>query len=241
MIESGRIAKYSIDRRLGTGGLAEVFKCHLVGIGGFDKTVVVKRILPHLAEDDDFVAMFLDEARIAANLNHPNIVQVYEIAQDEDGTPYIAMEFVRGPTFAQVIRSACKAGDLKISSMAKIVMGAAQGLDYAHHAKGANGEPLHIVHRDVSPHNIMVSLDGVTKVLDFGVARADGRLPHTRGGAVKGKARFMAPEMLTDPNGPLDGRADVFSLGVCLYVATVGAWPFNGNNDTAIKIGRAHV
>lgn len=234
MTDTGRIAKYVIERRLGTGGMAEVFKCRLTGIGGFDKVLVVKRILPHLAEDEEFVAMFLDEARIAANLNHPNVVHIFEIGQDNDGSPYIAMEFVRGPTFAQIIRTACKTERIDIAKMVRIVIGAAQGLEYAHNAKGSTGEPLQIVHRDVSPHNIMVSLEGVTKILDFGVARADGRLSSTRGAAVKGKARFMAPELLMGQAEAIDRRADVFSLGVCLYMATTGAWPFNGASDALI-------
>lgn len=233
MTDSDRIAKYAIIRRLGTGGMAEVFKCHFEGIGGFDKVVVVKRILPHLAEDEEFVSMFLDEARIAANLNHPNVVQIYEIDQDDDGRPYIAMEFVKGPTFSQLIRAAFKAGPAPVARMVKIIIGAAMGLDHAHNAAAPDGSPLNIVHRDVSPHNVMVSVDGIPKILDFGVARANGRLTHTRSGAVKGKARFIAPELLKDPDA-LSPRADVFSLGVCLYAATTGAYPFEGQTENEI-------
>ncbi len=228
------ISKYAILQRLGTGGMAEVFKCRLSGIGGFDKVVVVKRILPHLMEDEAFVSMFLDEARIAANLAHPNIVQVYEIAQDDDGTPFIAMEYVRGPTLSQVIRGAVKAGDLHPGRMAKLVAGVALGLDSAHNARGPDGAPLNIVHRDISPQNILVSLDGCPKVLDFGVAKADGRLTHTQGGVLKGKVRFMAPEQILDPAAELDRRADVFSLGVCLYICLTGKMPFSGDNDVQV-------
>ncbi len=228
------ISKYAIVQRLGTGGMAEVFKCRLSGVGGFEKTVVIKKILPHLMEDESFVSMFLDEARIAANLTHPNIVQVFEIAQDDDGTPFIAMEYVRGPTLSQLIKKAAKEGGLSAPRFARLIAGAALGLEYAHNARGPEGAPLNIVHRDISPQNIIVSIDGTPKILDFGVAKADGRLTHTQGGVVKGKLRFMAPEQIRDPNGDLDRRADVFALGVCLYVSTTGHLPFSGDSDVHI-------
>ncbi len=228
------ISKYAVVQRLGTGGMAEVFQCRLSGIGGFDKVMVVKRILPHLVQDEAFVAMFLDEARIAANLTHPNVVQVFEIAQDDDGTPFIAMEYVRGPTLSQLLRAAARAGQLHIGRMVKLLIGAAQGLDCAHQARGPDGQPLNIVHRDISPQNILVSFDGVPKVLDFGVAKADGRQAQPQGAAFKGKVRFMAPELILDPHGEFDRRADIFSLGVCLYVCTTGRLPFSGDTDVHI-------
>lgn len=229
-----KISKYTVLNRLGTGGMAEVFKCRLSGVGGFEKLVVVKRILPHLVEDEAFVRMFLDEARIAANLNHPNIVQVYEIAQDDDGTPFIAMEFVRGPTLSQLVRKVIRAGDVHLGRLARLIGGAAAGLDYAHNARGPDGKPLHIVHRDVSPQNTLVSTDGVAKILDFGVAKAEGRLSQTQGAVMKGKLRYMAPEVVASGGARVDRRTDVFSLGVCLYVATTGKMPFDGPDDTAV-------
>jgi serine/threonine-protein kinase len=223
-----RFGKYLITRRLGIGGMAEVFLCRLPGIGGFDKAVVVKRILPDLIEDPNFVDMFLDEARVAANLNHPNIAQVFEI-DHIDQVPYIAMEYVQGPSLSQLLKGARKVKKLHVGHVAKLLSGAAAGLHYAHNARDSDGQPLQIVHRDVSPQNILVSLDGVTKLVDFGVARARGRLATTEAGTIKGKIRYMAPEQVLGKE--FDSRADIFAFGVCLYFATTGQYPFVGEND----------
>lgn len=234
MPAQSNISRFTVLQRLGTGGMAEVFLCRQSGIGGFGKLVVIKRILPHLVEDASFVSMFLDEARIAANLSHPNIVQVFEIDQDPRGIPYIVMEYVRGPSFAQVIREATARDALHAGCMVRLLEGAAKGLDHAHHAHDAAGRPLHIVHRDVSPHNILVSAEGAAKVADFGIAKADGRLTHTQAGIVKGKVRYTAPEVLEDPEHGAQPCADVFSLGVCAYQALTGQLPFTGADEQAV-------
>ncbi len=222
-------------QRVGAGGMAEVFKCRLSGIGGFDKVVVVKRILPHLAGDPSFVKMFLDEARIAANLNHPNIVQIYEIDQ-ADGVPFIAMEYVRGPPVSLLMDRVQGRERLAPAwgHFAKAYAGVCAGLAYAHDAVDAQGQPLGIVHRDVSPQNVVVTLDGMPKLLDFGVAKARGRLSTTATGTLKGKLRYMAPEQIRAQDGTLDRRADVYAVGVCLYAATTGVLPFDGESEVQV-------
>ncbi|MBL8923053.1 MAG: protein kinase [Myxococcaceae bacterium] len=226
--------RFTVLQRLGAGGMAEVFKCRQRGLGGFEKVVVLKRILPHLVSEESFVTMFLDEARIAANLSHPNIVQTFEITSDANGVPYIVMEYVDGPSLAQLLKRAREVNALDLRHVARLLEGACRGLHSSHHANDAQGRPLHLIHRDISPQNILVTLDGVAKVADFGVARAEGRITHTQSGVVKGKLRFTAPEMLADPDNTRDPRTDVFSLGVCLYLACTGQTPFNGSTDLKV-------
>ncbi len=226
-----RFGKYVISCKLGMGGMAEVFLCRLPGIGGFDKAVVVKRILPDLIEDANFMEMFLDEARVAANLTHTNIVKVYEIDQI-DQVPYIAMEYVRGPSLSRILKESRKRKLFHIGHFAKIMSGACEGLHYAHQARDPEGHPLQIVHRDVTPQNILVALEGVTKLVDFGVARARGRLAVTQEGMIKGKLRYMAPEQIK--RSQYDHRADIFSLGVCLYLGSTGRHPFDGDNEVEV-------
>ncbi len=231
---SSSLDRFTVLERLGAGGMAEVFKCRQAGLGGFEKLVVLKRILPHLVQEEAFVSMFLDEARIAANLSHPNIVQTYEITADPRGVPYIVMEYVRGASLAELVKEARRREQVDLRHLARLVEGAARGLHHAHHATDSNGKPLHIIHRDISPHNVLVSLEGVAKLADFGVARAEGRITHTQSGVLKGKIRFTAPELLVDPDGPSDPRTDVFSLGVTLYAVTTGQLPFNGSTDLKV-------
>lgn len=232
-VEVQRFGKYEVLCKIGTGGMAEIFKCRLSGIGGFDKVVVVKRMLPELLEDKDLVHMFLDEARIAANLSHPNIVQIYEIDQLGE-TPYIAMEYARGPTLSKVIHESWKQHKPCARIVAKVLSEIAGALSHAHNAVDHDGMPLNIVHRDVTPHNIVVSTEGVAKLLDFGVAKAAGRLSHTNAGGIKGKFRYMAPEQLRTDNVKVDGRADVFAMGVCLYLAATGSHAYPARNEIAV-------
>ncbi len=232
-MSEARFGKFEVVGFLGRGGMAEVFLCRLGGLGGFNKEVVVKRILPERVADPSFLRMFLDEARVAANLNHPNIVQVFEINEAE-GLPYIAMEYVRGPTFSTVIRETVRTQQLHFGHVAKILAGVCEGLQHAHSALGPNREPLGLVHRDVSPQNIIVSPEGVPKLLDFGVAKARGRLTTTEAGTLKGKLRYMAPEQIQQ--GALDHRADVFSVGVLLCEATTGRNPFGAKQVTEVQL-----
>lgn len=220
--------RYQITARLGAGGMAEVFLARLAGIGGFDKTVVIKRILDNCLQEEDFIRMFLDEARVAANLNHPNIVQIFEIDQVNE-IPFIVMEYVNGPSFAQVLKAAKNQNKLFIGHAARVLAGASRGLHYAHEATDASGEPLHLVHRDVSPHNVLLTRSGIPKVVDFGIAKSRGRLTNTRAGGLKGKLKYMAPEQIR--HGEIDRRADVFAVGVCIYQATLGRMPFSGASE----------
>jgi len=222
------LGKYEVLRRLGAGGMAEVFLCRLSGIGGFDKRVVVKRVIPHHAHEPLFVEMFLDEARVAANLTHPNIVQIYEIGE-VDGVPFIAMEYVRGPTLSQVLRAAVERDAVSIGAAARLLAGVCEGLDHAHEARDHDDQPLGIVHRDVSPQNILIGHDGTSKVFDFGIARAAGRLVETQVASLKGKLAYMAPEQLRAQ--PIDRRADVYAAGVCLFEATTGRRLFAAATD----------
>ena len=228
------LGKYSIVRSLGIGGMAEVFLCRLRGIGGFDKQVVVKRIRPDI-KDEAFVDMFLDEARVAANLSHPNIVHVFEI-DEADGLPYIAMEYVRGPTLSNALYRIPKDQPRPYAVLGALFGGVAAGLHYAHNAKDAADKPLRIVHRDISPHNVIISLDGTPKVFDFGVAKARGNLALTGVGSIKGKIAYMATEQLRGM--PVDYRADVYALGVCLYEATLGRRPFRGDTEAELFAAR---
>ncbi|MDP1825586.1 MAG: PEGA domain-containing protein [Archangium sp.] len=233
MTSTPYIGKYEVLEKVGAGGMAEVFRCRQTGLGGFDKTVIIKRILPNLLGDPEFINMFLDEARLAANLSHPNIVQVFEI-DEVDGVPFIVMEYVRGPTLSQVLRVAASLGKLQAGHVVKLLSGVCEGLHYAHHATDAAGQPLGVVHRDVSPQNVIVSIDGTPKLLDFGVAKARGRLASSQVGTLKGKLRYMAPEQISAAEGAVDQRADVYSIGVCLYLGTTGRLPFRGDNDAAV-------
>ncbi len=207
--------KYALLRRLAVGGMGEIFLARQVGVSGFMRPVILKSLLPDVAEHEDSVEMFLDEARVAAHLNHPNVVSLLEVGEWQ-GAFYIAMEYIEGENLDRLSRAALRSGaPLSFRVCAQLVRDAAVGLDHAHHATDAQGEPLRLVHRDISPQNIMVRLDGVTKVVDFGVAKASIRASRTRTGVLKGKLRYMSPEQVR--NEPLDGRSDQFSLGVVLW------------------------
>ncbi len=230
----GQIGKYQVLARVGGGGMADVYRCRLVGPGGFAKIVALKRIRSGRARDPDFVRMFLDEARLGAGLSHPNVVQIFEIGE-ADGAPYIAMEYVSGPTLAELLREATRRRQRPLGPLLKIVSDVALGLHHAHTARGPTGAPLGLVHRDVSPQNILVSRDGVAKLFDFGVAKAQGRLVETRVGTLKGKLRYMAPEQL---EGFVDARADVFALGICLFEATTGQSPYGAAANDELTLLR---
>jgi serine/threonine protein kinase len=209
-----------------------VYLCRLQGVAGFEKEMVVKRIVAEHATDPLFVRMFLDEARVVAKLTHANIVQVFE-AGVEDGVPYIAMEYIRGVSLSLIIARAHKAGKAHYGHFANIVSGICDGLAYAHSALDRDGEPLHVVHRDVRPSNIVVSLEGVAKLLEFGMATAKGRLSHGET-SLRGKLRYLAPEQISQ--GQVDHRADVFGLGVTLFELTTGRNPFGTEEDPDVEV-----
>lgn len=224
--------KYEIIRRLAVGGMGEIFLARQRGVAGFDRLVILKNLLPDLAEQPGFIDQFLDEARVAATLNHPNIVSIYEVGAWQ-GVYFIAMEYINGEAVSQLMGMCAKQGlGLPYPLAVRIAHDAALGLDHAHHASDPTGQPLNIVHRDVTPQNIMVRTDGVTKVVDFGVARAANRATRTATGLVKGKVPYMPPEQLS--GGDLDGRADQWALGVVLWEMLCGKRLFKAENDAMV-------
>ena len=212
-----QVGRYTLMAKIAVGGMAEIWIARQAGMKGFEKVVAIKKILDSYYADEGFVEMFLDEARIAAQLNHPNIVQIYDLGED-DGSYYIAMEYLAGETLARIARSGGKAQKMiPVSYVARIIASAAEGLAHAHAKVGMDGKPLNVVHRDVSPHNLILTYDGITKVVDFGIARAANRSSQTEAGKFKGKIAYMAPEQAKLE--PLDGSTDIFALGIVLYEA----------------------
>ena len=186
--------KYQLIRKLAMGGMAEIHLARQLGFEGFEKKLVVKRILPHLAENKEFVQMFLHEARVAARLNHANIAQIFDLG-NVDGSYFIAMEYIHGEDVRRVTKQAeATRRELPVALTLRIVADACAGLDYAHKRLDEQGRPLDIVHRDVSPQNILVSFDGSVKVVDFGIAKAADQATVTRSGVLKGKYSYMSPE-----------------------------------------------
>ena len=223
-----KLGKYDLIRQIAIGGMAELYLARTVGIEGFEKLVVVKRMLPQHANNPSFVDMFLNEARLAATLHHPNVAQVYDIGQD-DGDYFFAMEYVHGEDLDQIALQANEQGvPVSMDAALTLVAGLCAGLHYAHDKAGADGKPLEIVHRDVSPSNVLVSYDGAVKLVDFGIARMAKR-PTTRGG-LKGKIAYMSPEQCRS-SGSLDRRSDIFSVGMILYELTAGQLPFSGETE----------
>jgi serine/threonine-protein kinase len=225
------LGRYQLLSRLAVGGMAEVFLARQGELSGFKTLVVVKKVLPHLAVKPDFIAMFLDEARIASMLDHPNIVRITEVGRAGDEY-FLAMELVQGKPLASILQQSEKAKTpIPHHLAALIVANAAAGLHHAHQLTDASGHPLGLVHRDVSPQNIMVSFEGSVKVIDFGIARALGRLGDTVAGSLKGKMGYMAPEQARSEN--VDARADLFSLGVVLWECVAGRRLFLRENELA--------
>ncbi|MBS1149562.1 MAG: serine/threonine protein kinase [Myxococcaceae bacterium] len=220
---------YQLLKKLATGGMAQIFLARQQGMEGFEKFLVVKRILPHLAENDDFIKMFLDEARIAARLNHPNIVQIFNLGAQDDSY-FIAMEFIHGEDVRRVWKRAdSKNKPIPVPLVARIIMDACGGLDYAHKKVDSQGKPLNIVHRDISPQNILVTFEGGVKVVDFGIAKAADQATVTKSGVLKGKYSYMSPEQASGLK--IDRRSDIFALGVVLYELTTGTRLFKRTND----------
>jgi serine/threonine protein kinase len=211
----GAFGNYRLLRKIARGGMAEVFLALLTSKAKFEKMVVLKRVLPELAENDEFVGSFLDEARLAARLDHPNIARVYDLGE-VDGQFYLAMEYLAGEDLASVIQQCRRAGTLPpFDVVAEIGREIAEGLAFAHAAIDVQGKPLGVVHRDVSPSNVVATYQGEVKLIDFGIARAESNLIRTGGGKPKGKVQYMAPEQAA--GGKVDARSDIFSAGVVLH------------------------
>ena len=224
-----RLGRYELLVPIARGGMARVWAARLHGQRGFQKLVAIKVILPHLAEEPEFERMFLDEARIASGVHHPNVCEIYELGE-EKRTLYLVMEWVNGDSFARILRASGKSEAIDPRVVARVIADACAGVHAAHEQMDDEGRPLGVVHRDLSPHNILVSGDGTAKVCDFGVAKALGQLHEaTSAGQLKGKISYMAPEQIT--GNAVDRRSDVFSLGCVLYEATTGARPFRGDGD----------
>jgi serine/threonine-protein kinase len=212
--------------------MAEVYLGRAEGPAGFSKRLVIKRILPELAQDKDFVEMFLDEARLAALLEHPNVVQVFDFGEDA-GQYYLAMEFIQGVSLRSLISLYRRQGrDVPYAASAQIVAGVCEGLQYAHRLCDDAGRSHNIIHRDISPDNIIVSVAGIPKVLDFGIAKAASRVTRTEGGLVKGKYAYMSPEQIR--NQPLNQQVDIYALGVVLFECLCGKRPFEADTELSL-------
>ncbi|MEL6196075.1 MAG: serine/threonine-protein kinase [Myxococcota bacterium] len=229
--------KYEIIRRLAVGGMGEIYLAKQIDLADIERFVILKSLLPDLAQGAVAVEAFLDEARVVATLSHPNIVSVYEVGLWEQ-TYFIAMEYIRGVSLTTLLeRMTAADGRIPISIACRIIHDAAQGLHHAHRARDTEGEPLAVVHRDVSPHNLMVRYDGVVKVLDFGIAHASNRTGKTQTGILKGKLSYMAPEQMAGDH--LDHRSDQYSLGVVFWELCTIARLFEGSSPIEIAAGRA--
>ncbi len=223
-------SRYRVLGRLGSGGMADVDLALQNGVAGSSRLCVLKRVRRDLADRPEFVAMFFEEARISASLNHPNIVQVYEVGGDEHDC-FLALEFLRGRSFAHVQRG--DGGDREnYRVVLEVLIGALLGLEHAHQRRDLSGQPMQLVHRDVSPPNLFITYDGEIKVLDFGVAKSKQSIVHTQAGVLKGKVAYMAPELVAGE--AVDARADLYAVGVMLWEATAGRERWPDQNEMAI-------
>ena len=224
-----RLDRFELIAEIASGGMATVFLARLSGAGGFQRFVAIKRLHPHLSGDSEFVQMFLDEARLAARLHHPNVVPILEIGESPQGY-YLVMEYVEGDTLARILARSAQAGRMLPPPVSmRVCLDAIMGLHVAHELKDDDGQPLSIVHRDVSPQNILIGMDGSARITDFGVARASTRLSTTRTGQLKGKLAYMAPEQARGQQ--VDRRADVFAMGIVLWECLAQKRLFKGEGE----------
>ena len=233
--------KYLLLERINIGGMAEVFKAKTYGVQGFERFLAIKRILPNMAEDDEFINMFVDEARIAVQLTHANVVQIYELGKFENQF-YIAMEYVSGRDMRQVLDKLRKeTTTVPVPTTAFVISKICEGLDYAHRRTDPSGRPLNLIHRDVSPQNILVGYEGDVKITDFGIAKAEDRASKTQAGVLKGKFAYMSPEQVRGL--PIDRRSDIFAVGILMYEMLTGERLFVGESDftTLEKVRNAEV
>ena len=229
---AGALGKYQLIAELGHGGMAEVFLALAAGPANFNKLAVIKQIRPQFAEDAEFLTMFLDEARLAARLNHPNVVQTNEVGED-DGRFFICMEYLEGQPLNRILSRMAQeqSAELTLGMRVRIVVEALAGLHHAHELCDYDGTPLAVVHRDMSPHNVFVTYAGQVKVVDFGIAKAMSSSAETRTGVLKGKIAYMAPEQAMGER--VDRRADIFSVGMVLWEVLAGRRKFKGVADVA--------
>jgi serine/threonine protein kinase len=233
--------KYSLLDRIAAGGMAEVFRAKAYGVEGFERVVAVKRILPSIAADTDFITMFIDEAKIAVQLNHANIAQIFDLGK-AGNSYFIALEYVHGLDVRSIFDALAKRGQrAPVTMAAYVAMKICEGLDYAHHRRDASGRPLELVHRDVSPQNMLISFDGDVKLIDFGIAKAAGKEGRTRAGILKGKFGYLSPEQVI--SNQVDARSDIFGVGIVLHELLTGRRLFVGDNEfsTIEKVRAADV
>ena len=231
---------YYLLEKIAVGGMAELFKAHQRGAAGFQKIVAIKRILPHLSDNEDFVTMFIDEAKLAAQLTHPNIVQIFDLGK-AGNSYYIAMEYVNGRDLRTLLRKAREFGLPFPEAVAGFVtMKVAAALDYAHRKRGFDDRELKLVHRDISPQNVLISQEGAVKLVDFGIAKAVSKASHTVAGALKGKLLYMSPEQAMGQS--LDNRSDLYSLGLVLFEMLTGERCFQADSELGVlekvRLGR---
>jgi serine/threonine-protein kinase len=227
-----RVDRYELMGEIASGGMATVYLSRLTGMGGFQRFVAMKRLHPHLASEQEFVEMFLDEARIAARIHHPNVVPILEVGASAVGY-YLVMEYIEGDTLARLLARAASSGKkLPVSIALRVAIDMLSGLHAAHELHDDQNQPVNLVHRDVSPQNVLVGQDGIARITDFGVARAASRLTATRVGQLKGKIAYMAPEQAAGSE-ELDRRADVFSAGVVVWEALAQKRLFKAENEAA--------
>lgn len=223
-LDGKKFGKYILVKKIASGGMAEIFLARMKGMEGFDRDVCIKRIHRHLSDDPEFIKMFLDEARLMARLSHPNIVSVYEFGKVGQAY-YLALEYIHGVSLAQIVK---KSKGIELQYAVKIAAEICAALHYAHNLKGSDGKRLGIVHRDVSPQNILISYEGTVKMIDFGVAKATTQLHETKAGTFKGKYAYMSPEQCRSEN--IDHRSDVFPVGILLYEMLTGMGLFHREN-----------
>jgi len=223
---------YYLLEKIAVGGMAELFKARQRGVHNFEKIVAIKRILPHLSDNDEFVRMFIDEAKLAAQLTHPNIVQIFDLGK-AGGFYYIAMEYVDGRDLRSLLRKVREyRAPFPEAVAAYVVMKVAMALDYAHRKRGMNDKELKLVHRDVSPQNVLISSEGAVKLVDFGIAKAATKSTQTMAGALKGKLLYMSPEQALGQS--LDNRSDIYSLGLVLFELLTGERCFQADSELGV-------
>src|SRR5450432_1553039 len=221
--------KYYLLERINVGGMAEVFKAKTFGVEGFERLLAVKRILPNIAEDEEFITMFIDEAKIAVQLQHANIAQIFDLGKVDDAF-FIALEYVHGRDLRSIFDRMRSRGEVVPIAMAcHIIMQVCEGLDYAHNKRDAQGRELHLVHRDISPQNLLIGYEGEVKLIDFGIAKAAGKASKTQAGILKGKFGYMSPEQVRGL--PIDRRSDIFSMGIVMYELLTNERLFVGESD----------
>ncbi len=227
-----RVGRYEALRPIASGGMATVYLGRAEGARGFERQVAIKAMHPHLADDPEFVTMFLDEARMAANIRHPNVVPTLDVAE-EGGQLFLIMEYVEGLSLHDVKRAIKKQGsDVPLPIALRIALDMLAGLHAAHELTAPDGTPMNLIHRDVSPHNVLIGVDGVSRIMDFGIARAEIRITSTRGAQVKGKTAYMAPEQIRAQ--PIDQRCDIYAAGIVTWELLTGERLFRADNDGSL-------